>query len=74
MNLLQTAKQKNDNLLNAKSVKLSAVKNNEVVVLSESGVIVPIKEIQKFEDSHVWVSGLFAWSFAKTEAFRLNKI
>lgn len=73
-NLLQIANEKKSKLQSLNSVKLTACQNDGVTVLSEVGVIVPVNELQKFENGYAYVSGLFAAQVSLREAFRLNKI
>lgn len=74
MNLLEIAKNKRAKLESTKSVKLTASKNGETIVLSENGVIIPVNEVLGFENGYVLVSGLFASQVSFREALRLNKI
>jgi hypothetical protein len=73
-NLLQIANEKKAKLQSTNSVKLTAHKNDSVVVLTEVGVIVPFNELQKFDKGYAYVSGLFASQVSLREALRLNKI
>ena len=74
MNILQIAKAKNEKLQNTPSVKLAACQTDGKTILSNSGVIVPANEFQKFENGYVWVSGMWASMVAKSEAITVNRI
>lgn len=76
MNLLALATAKKEKLESMKTVKLTAVKSLDgIVVISENGKLIPSKELQKFENGFAHVSGLFASEMVGVmSACRQNKI
>jgi len=59
-NLLELSIAKKLKLESMPTVKLTACKNDEMVVISENGKLIPSNELQKFSNGYAYVSGLFA--------------
>jgi len=75
MNLLANATGKKTKLEAMKSVKLAACQNDGMTVISENGTLIPLNELQKFENGFAFVSGLFASEMVGVlSACRQNKI
>jgi hypothetical protein len=60
MNLLSIAKAKKSKLESMTTVKLAACQNGDLTTISENGKLIPLNELQKFENGYAFVSGLFA--------------
>jgi len=75
MNLLANAAAKKTKLESMQSVKLAACQNGDWTTISENGKLIPLNELQKFENGYAFVSGLFASEMVGVMvACRQNKI
>lgn len=73
--LLQIATDKKVKLESMPTVKLAAVQNDGITVISENGNLINSSELQKFENGFAYVSGLFASEMVGVmSACRQNKI